>query len=76
MTTKEFMLTRLENLLAKHDWFYKFSDDPSFYRRGLLSNTNINETLKACKQMGYDEDAQRLYKKYSKEYEQSIKGKH
>ena len=76
MTTKHFMLKRLEDLLSKHDWFYKFSDDPTYYRRGVISNTNINQTIQACKQMGYEEDVQRLYKKYSKQYEQSTKGKY
>lgn len=76
MIDKKFMLTRLENLLSNHDWFYKFSEDPAYYRRGVLSNSNIKDTLKACKEMGYGDDAQRLYKKYSKQYEQSVQGKY
>lgn len=76
MNTKEQLLDKLEAQLASHDWYYHFSDDPFVYRQGKKSKTNILATMNTLSKMGYKDDSQRLYQKYSKGYAQSIKGEH
>ena len=36
-------LIALDSLLARHDWFYEYSDDHSVWRRGQAQLDAINE---------------------------------
>ena len=36
-------LIALDRLLARHDWFYEYSDDHSVWRRGQAQMDAINE---------------------------------
>ena len=69
MTEKDKFLQRLESILANHDWFYQYSDDPTKYRKGKSSKQEIIFYMNTLTQKGYRDEAETLYKKYSNKFQ-------
>tara|TARA_Y100000592_G_C5475349_1_gene321963 strand:- start:2283 stop:2480 length:198 start_codon:yes stop_codon:yes gene_type:complete len=58
-------LKQLENALAAHDWLYQYSDDFAAYKKGRSSLQRIKSYLNTLKEKGYEDEAKKLYQKYS-----------
>jgi hypothetical protein len=55
------LLTQLREALARHDWYYNYSDDYSVYRRGSESADRIRDLRRQCTAAGLSEQAEALY---------------
>lgn len=60
------LLTQLEELCRKHDWYYQYSDDHSVWIRGNESWNNIAKLAEKCKNAGLYEEALKIIDKYCK----------
>lgn len=60
------LLTQLEELCNKHDWYYQYSDDHSVWIRGNESWNNIAKLAKKCNDVGLYEEALKIIDKYCK----------
>ncbi len=55
------ILTQLREALARHDWYYNYSDDYSVYRRGSENASRIQELRRKAQAAGVGEQASALY---------------
>ena len=51
----------VEEMAKKHDWWYMMTEDSSVYYRGYGSRKELSDALRKLP----EEDARRIYKKYS-----------
>jgi len=58
------LLDDLEAMLKNHDWFFYMSDDPRVYNNEGPS-TRIQNAVNQLKDLGYGEDAKKLYNQYA-----------
>ena len=58
------LLDDLEAMLKRHDWFYYMSDDPRVYNNEGPTR-RINDAMNQLKDLGYGEDAKKLYNQYA-----------
>lgn len=56
MTLKEFAA-----MLEKHDWYYVYSDDHRYYKKGSESRRKINEAMESFRVQGLEQEAIELY---------------
>ena len=59
-------LKLLESLLAKHDWYYDWSDDMRVYERGRDQKREITALANKLRQEGYTEQVTALYEAYQR----------
>ena len=60
-TVKKKKMKQLEDLLKKHDWFYFYSDDPRYYKKGTEEQSVIRKMIDEI-----GKDGMKLYKTYGK----------
>jgi len=60
-TVKKKKMKQLEDLLKKHDWFYFYSDDPRYYKKGTEEQSVIRKMIDEI-----GKDGMKLYKSYGK----------
>jgi len=60
-TVKKKKMKQLEDLLKKHDWFYFYSDDPRYYKKGTEEQSVIRKLIDEI-----GKDGMKLYKIYGK----------
>jgi hypothetical protein len=58
------LLDDLEAMLKRYDWFYYMSDDPRVYNNEGPTR-RINDAMNQLKDLGYGEDAKKLYNQYA-----------
>jgi hypothetical protein len=58
------LLDDLEAMLKNHDWFFYMSDDPRVYNNEGPSR-RIQNAVNQLKDLGYGEDAKKLYNQYA-----------
>jgi len=59
------MMDKLESLLKGFDWYYYMSDDPRVYRTWGSVDTEITKIMNQLKDLGYGDDAKKLYNQYA-----------
>ena len=60
------LLRDLEVKLKAHDWYYFMSEDPKVNAKGLAQKKEIDALMSQISEMGLEQEAQDLYKKYQK----------
>ena len=70
--TNQELLQDYKDTLAKHDWYYQYSDDPSVYRKGLSTWEHICTARTRCIKAGLEQDVIKAYKEFE---EQKAKAK-
>jgi hypothetical protein len=58
-------LAEFETMLKGHDWYFHYSDDPKYYRRGREQSEAISRAIKDLKAQGLTEEARELYNEIS-----------
>jgi hypothetical protein len=61
------MMDELESLLKGFDWYYYMSDDPRVYRNGSAYDNKVSNLVKQLTDLGYGDDAKKLYAQYAPE---------
>lgn len=56
------LLTKFENALRSHDWYYMMSDDSRYYHSGQSERSEISRLAKQLKDGGYLDQAVELWK--------------
>lgn len=69
------MMDELESLLKGFDWFYFMSDDPRVYREGSAYDNKVSGLVRQLQDLGYGEDAKKLYNQYAPDGDISLKMK-
>jgi hypothetical protein len=59
------IMDELESSLKAFDWYYYMSDDPRSYSRGSAADQNISNLVKQLRDLGYGDDAKKLYNQYA-----------
>lgn len=59
------MMKNLEDKLKSHDWFYNYSDDPRYYRKGSNESEVIRSLMQTAAVNGEGEEACALFNKYN-----------
>lgn len=62
--TKQELLQAYKDALAKHDWYYQYSDDPSVYRKGCKTFADIVAYRGKCVSAGLKEEAEEVYQQF------------
>lgn len=63
--TIEKRLEELENALESHDWFFRYSEDFRVYSKGRSSWNYISSEMTKLKELGYETEVNKLYKKHA-----------
>lgn len=58
------LLESYKQALAKHDWYYQYSDDYSVYRKGSQTASAIDQALFKCNQAGLKKEAEEIYSEF------------
>lgn len=61
---KQELLQAYKEALAKHDWYYQYSDDYSVYCKGNRTASAIDHALGKCIQAGLEKEAEEIYQKF------------
>jgi hypothetical protein len=69
------MMDELESLLKGFDWYYFMSDDPRVYRNGSAYDNKVSSLVKQLKDLGYGDDAKKLYNQYAPDGDINLKMK-
>ena len=62
--TNQELLQAYKDALAKHDWYYQYSDDPSVYRKGLRTQEDICIASTKCIRAGLEKEAEEVYQQF------------
>ena len=54
-------LDELKVMLERHDWFYSYSDDHRYYKKGKASHDNIMEAISTLSDKGLESECKELY---------------
>ncbi len=57
-------LSTLEKLLKTHDWYYQYSDDHRYWKKGNEESNEIRRQMNICCGLGLDSIANELYNKH------------
>lgn len=66
------LLQAYKDALAKHDWYYQYSDDSFVYNKGQRSASTIRECKSKCIRAGLEKEAEEVYQQF---LEQQAKAK-
>ena len=58
---EEMQLTELEEMLKSHDWYYSYSDDQRYYKRGMVERERIEAEIERLSAKGFRAEACALY---------------
>ena len=58
---EEMQLTELEEMLKSHDWYYSYSDDQRYYKRGMVERERIEAEIERLTAEGFRAEACALY---------------
>jgi len=50
-----------ESLLRAHDWYFNYSDDQRWYRRGMDQRNEIDRAYASLKAQGLEVEARQLF---------------
>jgi hypothetical protein len=62
--TKEELLQAYKDALAKHDWYYMYSDDSFVYRKGQRTASTIQQCKINCIKTGLEKEAEEVYEEF------------
>ena len=54
-------LDELRAMLEKHDWYYVYSDDHRYYKKGKASRDKIMEAISTLSDKGLESGCKELY---------------
>lgn len=57
-------LSKLENLLSTHDWYYAYSDDHRVWQRGRDQSNDIQALMTLCINEGVGPEARELFRQH------------
>ena len=58
---EEMQLTELKEMLNSHDWYYSYSDDQRYYKRGMVERERIEAEIERLSAKGFRAEACALY---------------
>jgi hypothetical protein len=58
---EEMQLTELKEMLKSHDWYYSYSDDQRYYKRGMVERERIEAEIERLTAEGFRAEACALY---------------
>jgi len=58
-------LSKLENQLKSHDWYYDYSDDYSVWNKGKDKETEIRSLISQLKKEGKRTEVEKIWQKYA-----------
>ena len=58
-------LTKLDQMLKTHDWYYHMSDDHRAYKKGMDSMIAIQQEMIQINSLGFEKEAKELIMEYS-----------
>jgi len=58
-------LETFKSMLETHDWFYSYSDDHRYYKRGSDQRALINKALDELTEQGLEREAKDLFNEVS-----------
>jgi hypothetical protein len=58
-------LETFKSMLETHDWFYSYSDDHRYYKRGRDQRALINKALDELTEQGLEREAKDLFNEVS-----------
>mgnify|MGYP001128767616 CR=1 FL=1 len=61
------LMDQLRIQLRSHDWFYEYSDDHSYYRRGRAERSAIHAVMRQLTELGAGDEAREMFNKLSPE---------
>jgi hypothetical protein len=56
------LLDQFSKMLAKHDWYYQYADDHSYWSAGQAQADKISDMRRQLERMGAGEEANQMYK--------------
>ena len=62
--TNQELLQAYKDALAKHDWYYQYSDDPYVYRKGQRTASTIRECKFKCIKAGLEKEVEEVYQQF------------
>ena len=58
---EESVLLDLKEMLESHDWYYTYSDDQRYYKRGMVERERIEAEIERLTAEGFRAEACALY---------------
>jgi len=58
---EESVLLDLKEMLESHDWYYTYSDDQRYYKRGMVERERIEAEIERLTKEGFRPEACALY---------------
>ena len=62
--TKQELLQAYKEALARHDWYYQYSDDSFMYNKGQRTASTIRECKSKCILAGLEKEAEEVYQQF------------